>query len=270
MINLNINWNISEEVKNKIKFIEAISNSKWNINIKWDIKPEFLDSMLIQLVLLDKAKEDSIEFKWVWEKLGFKKNKDTKYTFMDLKGKQWSNGKDWVSWKDWKDWVSWLDGFNWKDWVNWISWTDWKDWENGQDWKDWVSWDSLEYDIRWNEIGIRIKGKGEFQYIRVTWERWIRWMSWLNWAWIIQEVEIDVGSLPVLQSIIPINDSGVTTNSHIVWGVAYKKPTGKDLDELDMDSISLKFEAKAGEINIHIKGLEGTIADKFIIWYSYT
>ena len=60
MLNLKINWNISEEVKNKIKFIEAISNSKWNINIKWDIKPEFLDSMLIQLVLLDKAKEDTM------------------------------------------------------------------------------------------------------------------------------------------------------------------------------------------------------------------
>lgn len=33
MLNLKINWNISEEVKNKIKFIEAISNSKWNMGI---------------------------------------------------------------------------------------------------------------------------------------------------------------------------------------------------------------------------------------------
>lgn len=69
-------------------------------------------------------------------------------------------------------------------------------------------------------------------------------------------MEIDVGSLPVLQSSIAVVDAGVTTSSHIVGGVAYKQPTGKDLDELDMDSFDLKFEATAGGFNIHIKGLD--------------
>jgi hypothetical protein len=86
----------------------------------------------------------------------------------------------------------------------------------------------------------------------------------------ITEVEIDVGSLPVLQSSIAVVDAGVTTSSHIVGGVAYKQPTGKDLDELDMDSFDLKFEATAGGFNIHIKGLDWTIAGTFIIWYTYT
>ena len=178
MLNLKINWNISEEVKNKIKFIEAISNSKWNINIKWDIKPEFLDSMLIQLVLLDKAKEDTIEFKWVWEKLGFKKNKDKEYTFMDLKWKTWLDGKNWINWKDWKDWLNWIDGFDWKDWENWTSWIDWKDWENWKDWVNWLDWESLEYDIKGNSIGIKLKWERDFKYIRVTWMRWPPWAPW--------------------------------------------------------------------------------------------
>jgi hypothetical protein len=81
-----------------------------------------------------------------------------------------------------------------------------------------------------------------------------------NKAQPITEVEIDVGSLPVLESSIAVVDTGVTVDSHIIGGVAYKQPTGKDLDAMDMDSLSIKFEATAGGLNVHIKGLDGTIA----------
>jgi hypothetical protein len=82
------------------------------------------------------------------------------------------------------------------------------------------------------------------------------------------EVEIDVGSTPVLQASVSVTNAAVTTSSKMTGGVAYKKPTGKDLDELEMDSFDLKFEPLAGAFNVHIKGLEGTIADSFIIWYT--
>jgi hypothetical protein len=84
----------------------------------------------------------------------------------------------------------------------------------------------------------------------------------------IGEVEIDVGATPVSQASISVIDAGITTSTRILGGVAYKKPTGKDLDELDMDSFDVKFESLTGTFNVKIKGLEGSISDKFIIWYT--
>lgn len=184
MLDLKINGRIPQEVKNKIKFIESIANAKWNINIKWNIKEEFLDSMLIQLVLLDKSKEDSFDFKWDGEKLGFKKKKDPKFSFMNLK---WEDWKDWKDWKDWLNGVNWIDGKDWIngiDWINglnglnWIDWTDWVDWV---DWKDWINWASLEYDFRNDELWIRLKGETEFNYVNIRWPRWVKGFSWDKW-----------------------------------------------------------------------------------------
>lgn len=83
----------------------------------------------------------------------------------------------------------------------------------------------------------------------------------------ITEVEIDVGATPVQESSIAVADAGVSVTSKIIGGIAYKAPTGKDLDELEMDAIELKFEPGTGTFNVHIKGMEGYISDKFIIWY---
>tara|TARA_R110000803_G_scaffold33627_5_gene73534 strand:- start:3452 stop:3826 length:375 start_codon:yes stop_codon:yes gene_type:complete len=83
-----------------------------------------------------------------------------------------------------------------------------------------------------------------------------------------KETEIDVGATPVSEASIAVTDADVTAASRMIGGVAYKKPTGKDLDELGMDSFDLKFEPGAGTFNVRIKGLEGSISDKFIIWYS--
>jgi hypothetical protein len=85
---------------------------------------------------------------------------------------------------------------------------------------------------------------------------------------LIKETEIDLGATPVLQASISVTDTDVETTSRITGSVAYKKPTDKDLDELDMDTFDLKFEPLAGTFNVHITGMEGLIADKFIIWYT--
>lgn len=85
----------------------------------------------------------------------------------------------------------------------------------------------------------------------------------------ITEVEIDCGATPLLETIIAVTNAGITAASKIIGGLAYKAPTGKDLDELDMDALDLKFEPLSGSFNVHIKGLEGYISDKFIIWYLF-
>lgn len=85
----------------------------------------------------------------------------------------------------------------------------------------------------------------------------------------ITETEIDVGTTPVVEASISVTDAGISTSSKIIGGVAYKAPTGKDLDELEMDALEIKFEPLTGTMNVHIKGLEGYIADKFILWYTF-
>lgn len=83
----------------------------------------------------------------------------------------------------------------------------------------------------------------------------------------ITETEIDVGTTPVAEASISVTDAAVTASSKIIGGIAYKAPTGKDMDELEMDDLELKFEPGTGTFNVKIKGREGYISDKFIIWY---
>jgi hypothetical protein len=83
------------------------------------------------------------------------------------------------------------------------------------------------------------------------------------------EVEIDVGTTPVLEKTVNVVDAGVLATSKILGGVANIAPTGKDLDEVEADALELKFQPQAGSININIKGLEGAIADKFKLWYTF-
>lgn len=85
----------------------------------------------------------------------------------------------------------------------------------------------------------------------------------------VSETEIDVGTTPVEDASVNVVNTEVSVSSKMVGGVAYKAPTGKDLDELD-EAFEVKFEPKAGSFNVLIKGLEGSIADKFIIWYSFS
>ncbi len=85
----------------------------------------------------------------------------------------------------------------------------------------------------------------------------------------ITEAEIDVGTTPVAEASIAVTDAGVTATSKIIGGVAYVAPTGKDLDELEMDALEIKFQPASGSLNVKIKGLEGYIADKFKIWYLF-
>lgn len=83
----------------------------------------------------------------------------------------------------------------------------------------------------------------------------------------VKQVEIDFGSLPVSEASFLITDASVSPTSHIVGTVAYEAPTGKDLDELDMDGLDLKFGPGSGQFTLYVRGQDGYIADKFKINY---
>lgn len=81
------------------------------------------------------------------------------------------------------------------------------------------------------------------------------------------QTEIDFGVLPVSEASFTIINSAVTPSSNITGSVAYVAPTGKDLDELEMDSLDLKFGPGNGQFFLYIKGQDGYVADKFKINY---
>ena len=83
----------------------------------------------------------------------------------------------------------------------------------------------------------------------------------------IKQTEIDFGATPIAEQSFNVTDADVTAGSQIIGNVAYEAPTGKDLDELDMDAVDLKFAPAAGSFTIYAKGMEGYIADKFKINY---
>ena len=83
----------------------------------------------------------------------------------------------------------------------------------------------------------------------------------------IKQAEVDFGSVPVWEASFLISDASVSAGSHLVGNVAYVAPTGKDLDEMEMDNLDLKFAPGTGEFTIYARGLDGPIHDKFKINY---
>jgi hypothetical protein len=84
---------------------------------------------------------------------------------------------------------------------------------------------------------------------------------------LLKQTEIDFGVVPVAEASFVITDAGVSTGSRLVGNVAYEVPTGKDLDELEMDGLDLKFAPGAGQFTLYARGMEGYVADKFKINY---
>jgi len=85
-----------------------------------------------------------------------------------------------------------------------------------------------------------------------------------------KQVEIDFGSTPVYEETFTITDSEVTTSSIIIVQTAYVAPTGKSLDELEFDSFDFRCAAGTGNFTLYVRSLEGLVADKFKINYSFS
>ena len=83
----------------------------------------------------------------------------------------------------------------------------------------------------------------------------------------VKQTEVDFGAMPVPEATFIVADVDVTPSSNIIGSVAFEAPTGKDLDELEMDSLDLKFAPGSGQLTINARGLDGLVADKFKIKY---
>ncbi len=81
-------------------------------------------------------------------------------------------------------------------------------------------------------------------------------------------MEIVFGSVPISEAFFTVIDADVTPSSLITGTVAYQAPTGKDLDEMEMDRLDLKFGPGSGQFSLYARGLDGYLHDKFKINYS--
>ena len=64
----------------------------------------------------------------------------------------------------------------------------------------------------------------------------------------IKQTEIDFGTIPVSEKEFTVTDADVLVTSQLIGNIAYEAPTGKDLDELEMDAIDLKFQPGGGHL----------------------
>lgn len=83
----------------------------------------------------------------------------------------------------------------------------------------------------------------------------------------IKQAEIDFGALPVAEMSFLITDPDVEVTSNLQGEVAYVAPTGKDLDEMEMDGLELKFAPGSGQFTLYARGRDGYVADKFKVNY---
>jgi hypothetical protein len=83
----------------------------------------------------------------------------------------------------------------------------------------------------------------------------------------IKQTEVDFGTTPLAAQEFTVTDADVSGTSQIIGTVAYEAPTNKDLDEMEMDAIDLKFQPGTGQFIVRLTGLEGYLHDKFKINY---
>jgi hypothetical protein len=87
----------------------------------------------------------------------------------------------------------------------------------------------------------------------------------------VTQVEVDFGSTPVDGTAFTITDNTVTSSSFITASLAYDAPTGKDLDEVEMDNLVIRCGTPtAGSFSMFIATADGSyLADKFKINYMH-
>lgn len=83
----------------------------------------------------------------------------------------------------------------------------------------------------------------------------------------VKQTEVDFGTTPLAEAEFTVVDAEVSGTSQLIGTIAYEAPTGKDLDELEMDAIDVRFAPGAGSFVVRVKGLEGYLHDKFKINY---
>jgi hypothetical protein len=84
-----------------------------------------------------------------------------------------------------------------------------------------------------------------------------------------KQVEVDFGETPHTNyKVFSVADPDLTDSSIVVANMAYVAPSGKSLDEMEMDSFSVLASASKGVIRLLVQSLTGSVRNKFKINYT--
>lgn len=83
----------------------------------------------------------------------------------------------------------------------------------------------------------------------------------------IPQTEIDFGSTPVYEKSFTVTDANVGVGSKLIGGIAYVAPTGRDLDEVEMEPFNVRFAPGDGSFTVWAQALEGPVVDKYKLNY---
>lgn len=83
------------------------------------------------------------------------------------------------------------------------------------------------------------------------------------------QIEVDFGEDALIEKVFTISDDRAVSGAIISATIAYDAPTGKDLDELEMDNIFVQAgNANGGSFDIFVKEIQDTpLYGKFKINY---
>lgn len=85
-----------------------------------------------------------------------------------------------------------------------------------------------------------------------------------------KQIVIDFGSeLYQTYKIFTIEDSDVLTSSFVKAEISYDTPPNKQLDDIEMDNITVHSgQIELGSFQVIVRGLEGSLHDKFLLNYT--
>lgn len=84
----------------------------------------------------------------------------------------------------------------------------------------------------------------------------------------IKQTEVDFGAVPVPDATFTVIDVDVAPTSHLIAQVAWEAPTGKDIDEIEMDDLQIRCKPASGSFDMFIRAADGSyLADKFLVNY---
>jgi hypothetical protein len=86
---------------------------------------------------------------------------------------------------------------------------------------------------------------------------------------VAKEIEIDVGAQPLDEFETTISDTDVLAGSNIFVAMNWAAPTGKDADDVPMDTYVLAADPQgvAGSFTLRLRSLDGMLHDRYLINY---
>jgi hypothetical protein len=83
----------------------------------------------------------------------------------------------------------------------------------------------------------------------------------------VSTIEIDFGATPLYSKTFTVTDASCSSSSNIIAYIG-GTPTGKDSDELEMDSLEIVCYPSTGSFDMYITSTDGSyLHDKFKINY---